>query len=144
MSACSCESGRHPIRLMPHKDRSVSSYYMITRSQYTHSAKSNDVCVWSPCVWCDRLGSDSHLQETTHQAFVWRKNNHKRQILRKQSTWKSILGKFLSHCIVINDSGFGEVFVFNLLGLMIDNKLSWNEHVEFMIWYVMLIWSVFA
>ncbi len=35
-------------------------------------------------------------------------------------------------------------FVFNLLGLMIDNKLSWNEHVEFMIWYVMLIWSVFA
>jgi len=91
----------------------------------------DDSSLWEKC---QRSGKDSQLQEATNQALEWTDKNNMMINTDKTKYMEIYYGRtpLTLHPITIKENKIEEVPVFKLLGLMINNKITWHDHVEFM------------
>ena len=90
----------------------------------------DDTSLWEAC---DRCGNESKLQEAADQAARWTSENNMQINVDKTKYMQIYFGhKDLSlEPIEIDDSIPEEVTVFKLLGLLVNNKITWDDHIEY-------------
>lgn len=91
----------------------------------------DDSSLWEAC---HSSVSDSQLQEAAGQASAWTEKKDNEASTDKPKYIEIYFGTvplILHHFVIINGSDIDQVTIFKLLGFLIADKLSWNEHVEY-------------
>ena len=90
----------------------------------------DDSSLWEKC---QRSGEDSKLQQATDQAVEWSDKNNMDINADKTKYMEIYFGRspLSLHPITIGGSEIEQVSVFKLLGLMINNKLTWHDHIDY-------------
>jgi hypothetical protein len=82
---------------------------------------------------CHFTGIDSKIQEAAHQASGWTADNDMEGNTDKTKGMTIYFGKKLLELepITMNNSIIEDVTTFKLLGLITNNKITWNDHIEY-------------
>ena len=90
----------------------------------------DDTSLWEVC---DRTGYNSKLQEAADQASKWTDENNMALNVDKTKYMSIYFGRkpLTLDPITINGSVPEEVNVFKLLGLLVNSKITWEDHVDY-------------
>ena len=102
-----------------------------------HTDTSNVKYVDDTTIWesCNIDGANSKIQAAADQAATWSSQNNMLLNTDKTKEMSIYFGRKPPQITPIHIAGkaIHTVHVFKLLGVMINDKLTWNDHVEFMV-----------
>jgi hypothetical protein len=90
----------------------------------------DDTTIWETC---DKRGENSNIQNAANQTFTWCQTNNMRLNTDKTKEMLIDFSKkpFNIKPICMNDSDIERVKSTKLLGVIINNTLTWNDHVDY-------------
>jgi hypothetical protein len=98
-----------------------------------HSVKYvDDATIWNKC---GRNSENCELQEAADQAQEWADSNQMQINTDKTKTMEVYFGKKQTNleAISMNSCNIDKVSTFKALGVILNNKLTWHDHVEYMV-----------